>query len=65
MPEPYAQGDLERVETRIQFLREDYRMLTHQIAGHLQARSALETELRKLKGWASRIKMMQVLEDFR
>ena len=48
--------DLERVETHIQFLREDYRMLTNRIDYHLRERSRLEGELRKLKGVAARIK---------
>lgn len=67
MPEPYEHGDesgdLERVETRIQFLREDYRMLTNRIDYHVRARSRLETELRELKGQALRIKTTRAGED--
>jgi len=63
MADPYEHvsefEDLERVETHIQFLREDYRMLTNRIDYHLQERSRLEGELRKLKGVAARIKGMR------
>jgi len=67
MPEPPSNiselDDLGRIETYIQFLREDYRMLTNRIEYYAQERSRLEAELRKLKGIAARIKGMRAGED--
>lgn len=67
MPEPPSNiselDDLGRIETHIQFLREDYRMLTNRIEYYAQERSRLEAELRKLKGIAARIKGMRAGED--
>jgi len=56
-------ADLERVETRIQLIREDYRTLTNRIDHYSSERSRLEAELRSLKGLASRIKAMREDED--
>jgi len=56
-------ADLERVETRIQLIREDYRTLTNRIDHCSSERSRLEAELRSLKGLASRIKVMREDED--
>lgn len=56
-------SDLEQVETRIQLLREDYRALTNRLEHYSNARSKLESDIRKLKGIAARIKERRESED--
>ena len=56
-------SDLEQVEPRIQLLREDYRALTNRLEHYSNARSKLESDIRKLKGIAARIKERRESED--
>jgi hypothetical protein len=56
-------ADLERVETRIQLIREDYRSLTNRIEHYATTRSRLEDDIRKLKGVAAIIKARRESED--
>ena len=55
--------DLESVEVRIQFTRDDYRLLTTKIRHYEHERSRLETVLRKLRAEADRIKNWRVGEE--
>ena len=56
--------DIDVVESRIMFAKEDYSMLTAKIEYYSQERSRLESALRKLKAMHARLKNWQVDEDY-
>jgi hypothetical protein len=61
--EAHMEDDLESVEARIRFTRDDYRLLTSKIQHCTMERSRLETVIRKLEAVAYRIKNWQEDED--